>query len=135
MTIIEANNKLDNIYNQLSYYRKELEKEYRKSGLSASKIKEVVVDGGFVDDVMLNTIIRIVELQDIIRGLEEDKKGLEEFIEKEERRIFEYDDRTEAIVYLKEQSRRKYTWWQISGKIHVPESTCRKLYNDWKRKK
>ena len=118
LTIIEANNKLENIDNKIRYYLAKKELELAKLEPKSIQIKEVSVEGGKRVDRYANYVINIDKYDKELNELYAEKKILEEYIENELIRLGKYREVEQLIIYYKEQITEKLTWQQISFRTH-----------------
>ena len=135
LTIIEANNKLENIDNKIRYYLAKKELELTKLEPKSIQIKEVSVEGGKRVDRYANYVINIEEYDKELNELYAEKKILEEYIENELIRLGKYREVEQLIIYYKEQITEKLTWQQISFRTHYSISQCKRIYRKWAKKR
>lgn len=135
MTIREANNQINRIDNEIEYYLKKKELEMTKMLPQATKYDKTLVDGGKREDKYANYVVKNELIDKIIDKLYADKRLLEDFIEKELIRLKKYDEVVQLIVFYKEESLKKYTWLQISQRVHISESQCKRIYRKYKKER
>lgn len=132
MTIKEANNQINKIDNEIEYYLKKKELEISKIMPQATKYDKTLVDGGKREDKYANYVIKNDLLDKELDKLYAEKRILEDFVENELIRLKKYDELMQLIVYYKEQCLEKYTWLQISQKVHYSVIQCKRIYKKWK---
>lgn len=135
MTIKEANNQINKIDNEIEYYLKKKELEMSKMMPQATKYDKTLVDGGKREDKYAKYVIKNEPIDKKLDELFEEKLLLENFIEKELLRLGKYDEVVQLIVYYKEQCLEKFTWQQISLKVHYSVTQCRNIYRKWKKQR
>lgn len=134
MTIKEAKNKLERIDNQIEYWLKEKELELGNVLPQAVNTTTERVSGGKRVDKFAAYAVAL-EDKEIDLNLDKlyaKKRNLEDFIEKELRRLKKYREVEQLIVYYKEQCLENYTWEQISQKVFYSKAQCRNIYKRWK---
>lgn len=137
MTIKEAKNKLERVDNQIEYWLKEKELELGNVLPQAVNTTTERVNGGKRVDKFAAYAIAL-EDKEIDLNLDKlyaKKRNLEDFIEKELRRLKKYREVEQLIVYYKEQCLENYTWEQISQKVFYSKAQCKKIYQKWKGKR
>lgn len=136
MKIIEANKKLEELDNEIEYWinKKELilENTIYPPTPDPSNVR---VDGGKRTDKYKHLDHAIDEIDPILDRLYKEKRLLEEYIEKELIRLGKYNELEQLIIYYKEQTREKYTWEQISQRVHYSITQCRRIYKKWKNQR
>lgn len=133
MTIKEANNKLEKIDNDIEYYLKQKEIELSNVMPKAVDTTKEVVKGGKRVDRFSNYVIEIGDIDKKLDILYADKRNLEEYIEKELRRLGKYREVEQLIIYYKEQCLENLTWNQIAQKVHYSKEQCQRIYKKWKK--
>ena len=138
LTIKEANNRIEYIDNQLDYYLYKKEQAFNKTQPKATNITDDVKGTNVVDKNMEYVIV-CEELDPIIDSLQEEKKLLLDFIDKELIRLKKYKDLEQLVIYYKEQyipkGSEEITWYFISRKVYASESTCRRIYKRYKKQR
>ena len=137
MTIKEAKNKLERVDNQIEYWLKEKELELGNVLPQAVNTSTERVNGGKRVDKFAAYVVAL-EDKEIDLNLDKlyaKKRNLEDFIEKELRRLKKYREVEQLIVYYKEQCLENYTWEQISQKVFYSKAQCKKIYQKWKGKR
>ena len=89
-------------------------------------------NGGKREDKYAKYVIKNELLDKELDKLFKEKLLLENFIEKELLRLGKYDEVVQLIVYYKEQCLEKFTWQQISLKVHYSVIQCKRIYKKWK---
>ena len=137
MTIKEAKNKLERVDNQIEYWLKEKELELGNVLPQAVNTTTERVNGGKRVDKFVAYAVAL-EDKEIDLNLDKlyaKKRNLEDFIEKELRRLKKYREVAQLIVYYKEQCLENYTWEQIGQRVYMNKDNCRKIYRKWKGKR
>lgn len=137
MTIKEAKNKLERVDNQIEYWLKEKELELGNVLPQAVNTTAERVNGGKRVDKFVAYAVALEdkEIDFNLDKLYAKKRNLEDFIEKELRRLKKYREVEQLIVYYKEQCLENYTWEQISQKVFYSKAQCKKIYQKWKGKR
>lgn len=137
MTIKEAKNKLEKVDNQIEYWLKEKELELGNVLPQAvNTTTERVNDGKRVDKFVAYAVaLEDKEIDLNLDKLYAKKRNLEDFIEKELRRLKKYREVEQLIVYYKEQCLENYTWNQIAQKVFYSKEQCQRIYKKWKGKR
>ncbi len=137
MTIKEAKNKLERVDNQIEYWLKEKELELGNVLPQAVNTSTERVNGGKRVDKFAAYVVALEdkEIDFNLDKLYAKKRNLEDFIEKELRRLKKYREVEQLIVYYKEQCLENYTWEQISQKVFYSKAQCKKIYQKWKGKR
>lgn len=138
LTIKEANSQIKHIDNQLEYYLNKKEKEFSKTQPKATIITNEIKGTNLIDKNM-NYIIASEKIDPIIDSLQEEKKLLLDFIDKELIRLKKYKDLEQLVIYYKEQyipkENEEVTWYFISKKVYASESTCKRIYRRYKKQR
>ena len=138
LTIKEANNRIEHIDNQLDYYLNKKEQAFNKTQPKATNITDDVKGTNVVDKNMEYVIV-CEELDPIIDNLQEEKKLLLDFIDKELIRLKKYKELEQLVIYYKEQyipkGSEEITWYFISRKVYASESTCKRIYRRYKKQR
>ena len=137
MTIKEAKNKLERVDNQIEYWLKEKELELGNVLPQAVNTTTERVNGGKRVDKFVAYAVAL-EDKEIDLNLDKlyaKKRNLEDFIEKELRRLKKYREVEQLIVYYKEQCLEEHTWVNISQKVYMSVSQCKKIYKKFKDKR
>ena len=137
MTIKEAKNKLERVDNQIEYWLKEKELELGNVLPQAVNTSTERVNGGKRVDKFAAYVVALEdkEIDFNLDKLYAKKRNLEDFIEKELRRLKKYREVEQLIVYYKEQCLENYTWEQISQKVFYSKAQCKKIYQKGKGKR
>lgn len=137
MTIKEANNKLEKIDNDIEYWLKEKEIELSNVLPKAVDIKKERVVGGKREDRFFKyaEALEHKKIDDKLDKLYAQKRNIEDYIEKELHRLGKYREVEQLIVYYKEQCLEEHTWVNISQKVYMSVSQCKKIYKKFKDKR
>lgn len=131
MTIREAKNDLERINNELELYLEKKQINFEKTQPQASKFKDIITSGGFVNDKFLHYIIKDENLDSTIIALQKEAVAIQDFIVKEMERILK-NKGDEYIVYLRDE--KGLSWNKIARYTNYSLRQCHYLYNDAKRK-
>lgn len=137
MTIKEANSKLEKVDNDIEYWLQEKERLFIQTQPAAVNYEKEVVSGGKRVDRFLKYEISLEEkkINEELDKLYAEKIILENYIDKELKRLHKYSEIEQLIIYYKEQSFQKYTWQQISQKVHYSVIQCKRIYKRFKQKR
>ena len=131
MTIREAKNDLIKYNNELELYLEKKQINFEKTQPQASKFKEIITSGGFINDKFLHYVIKDKDLDDNIYFLQKKINATERFIIKEMERI-SHNKGNEYIVYLRDEM--KFSWEKISRYTNYSSRQCVRLYKKAKEK-
>lgn len=137
MNLKEARKELEKIDNDINYWLREKELEFVKTQPGAVDTTKEIVSGGKRVDRFLKYAIS-VENKKIDKELDKlyaKKQNLEEYVEKELHRLGKYREVEQLIVYYKEQCLEEYTWVNISQRVFLSVSQCKKIYKRFKEKR
>ena len=136
MTISDANKNLEKIDNELEYWINKKEVILRDTIYPPAPDPTLErTQGGKRTDRYKHLDYAIDEIDPIIDNLYQEKINLEKYIEKELIRLEKYNELEQLIIYYKEQTREKYTWEQISQRVHYSVTQCRRVYRKWKKQR
>lgn len=139
LDIREAKNRVNRIDNLLEYYLGKKERELNKILPKSSNLNIELVEGGKREDRYINYASVCEKYDPIINELYEEKFALEQFIEKELKRLNQYDEVEQLIVYYKEiytpKKKLEKTWDWIAGQVHYSKSQCKRIYSKYKNKR
>ena len=139
LDIREAKNRVNKIDNKLEYYLDKKERELNKIRLKSPNLDIELVNGGKREDKYINYASVCEKYDPIINELYEEKFALEKFIEKELKRLNQYDEVEQLIVYYKEiytpKKKLEKTWDWIAGQVHYSKTQCRRIYREYKKKR
>ena len=135
MTIKEANNKLEQINNDIEFWLNEKELELSDVLPKSTDPSKEKVIGGKRADKFYNFVVGAQPIDKILDLLYAKKKNLEDYIEKELHRLNKYREVEQLIIYYKEQCLENYTWEQISQKVFYSKAQCRNIYKKWKKQR
>lgn len=129
MTIMQAWNELKGIEYRINLF--ETLREVN-GDLKTSKIKEILVEGGFItNNEMLNIISKKDEYTERLQSLYQSKRAYEEFIENEIERL-KISDIHIVVGFLKEYKKMK--WRDISKKLNYSIAQLKRFYSEYKGK-
>lgn len=135
MTLKEVNNIIQEIDNKIEYYLQLKELALDKILPAAIDTTKVMVDGGKRADRYANYYLSVEKYDNELEKLYKEKRINEEYLDNELRRLDKYDEIARLIVYYKEETFEKLSWWQISQRVHYSESQCRRIYRRIKRER
>lgn len=130
LTVWKAKNKLTHLENRREMLLKE--KELRKPTYKSTDFSKESVNGGTREDKFINYAIHVEDIDEQINLIDEEIEIYRTFIEKELKRMDEYDDWEQKVIYMKESG---HTWLQISLKTPFSISTCRRIYRNYVKKR
>ena len=139
-TIKEANNEINRLTNLLNLYidRKNLLFNDTQPKVADPNVERV--DGSMTREEKFFKYVYKCEDEEIdwwIEKLNIYIIALSNYVEKELKRIGEYDDLLQKIVYYKAvykpKKEEKITWDFISRKVYAPSSTIRRMYSKHKK--
>ena len=130
LTVWKAKNKLTHLENRREMLLKE--KELRKPTYKSTDFSKEPVNGGTREDKFINYVIHIEEIDEQINLIDAEIEIYRTFIEKELKRIDEYDDWEQKVICMKED---KVSWVKIACSVPFSESTCRRIYKNYKKKR
>ena len=141
MTLREANYEIEKLNNELNKLLKD--KALLESTIDPKSIDytKILVDGGVHNTniqeiyVLTKELDKYKNLDKRINNIQEEIFNYTEWIDKELKILKKYDKVEQLIVYYKEDSIKKYTWYQIANKVHYSKDYCRKIYMRYKKKR
>ena len=131
MTIREAKNDLKRINNELELYLEKKQINFEKTQPQASKFKDIITSGGFVNDKFLHYVIKDENLDSKIIALQKEANAIELFIIKEIERILK-NKGDGYIVFLRDE--KKLPWDNVARDAKYSLSQAHRLYNKAKQK-
>ena len=138
LTVKEANNEIERIDNRLEFYFNKKEQAFNRTQPKPTDIKDNIHSTLRIDS-NLEYVALCEKIDPIIDSLQDDKKLLLDFIEKELQRLGKYRELEQLIIYYKEQYvpklNEELTWYFISKKVYASESTCRRIYKKYKKQR
>ena len=134
MELRDIKNKILQLENQAEYYIREKELLFLKTQPRATDLDKMLVDGTASEDKYLKYIIEVEERElDLkINTLKEKIKNAYKLLEKELKRLDQYNEAVKLIVFYRDLDKMK--WEDISQKVHYSESHCRYIYSKTKNK-
>ncbi len=137
MTLKEANKELEKLENDYEFF---LNEKAEIEGIVLPKspsYQQEKVDGGKRQDLLA----KYVELKDLkaidetLNYISRQKKSIMKWIENELKILEKYSDIERLIVHYKEEDTRNLTWLQIAQLVHYSSPQCRRIYQNYKRKR
>lgn len=139
-TIKEANNEINRLTNLLNLYIDRKNLLFNDTQPKSADPNNERVDGSMTREEKFFKYVYKCEDKEIdwwIEKLNIYIIALSNYVEKELKRIGEYDDLLQKIVYYKEvykpKKEEKITWDFISRKVYAPSSTIRRMYSKHKK--
>ena len=139
-TIKEANNEINRLTNLLNLYIDRKNLLFNNTQPKVADPNAERVDGSMTREEKFFKYVYKCEDEEIdwwIEKLNIYIIALSNYVEKELKRIGEYDDLLQKIVYYKEvykpKKEEKITWDFISRKVYAPSSTIRRMYSKHKK--
>lgn len=135
MTLKEANKELERLENDYEYYLNEKEQLLLLVLPKATDIRLEKVDGGNRSDRLLEYAEREDEkkINETLDYIHAKIENLSNWIDNELKILGKYDEIEQLIVYYKEMEKRKYTWVEISQRVHYSVTQCRRIYRKYKK--
>lgn len=144
MNLVEANKKLKQLENEEEYWLNE--KENIKSLVipKGMQITPDKIEGGKREDKMLKYVELLDDkkINETLDYIYKSKQNLEDFIERELKRIGEYTPLERKIYdlrydyeYIKEHNGKKRTFWEIGNTVGYSKSQCYKILKNMLRKR
>lgn len=135
MTLKEANKELERLENDYEYYLNEKEQLLLLVLPKATDIRLEKVDGGNRSDRLLEYAEREDEkkINETLDYIHAKIENLSNWIDNELKILGKYDEIEQLIVYYKEIEKRKYTWVEISQRVHYSVTQCRRIYRKYKK--
>lgn len=138
MTLEDASKEKERLENDLNFYQNRLEKIKSLVSPQATQFDKIIVDGGKHTD----NILKYVEIENeqqlelTILYIKSKILDLDNWIQKEVKRLATYGETVKAIVYLREKEykitqngkKRHLTWEEISNKCFCSEKSARIWY-------
>lgn len=138
--IKEANNEINRLTNLLNLYIDRKNLLFNDTQPKSADPNNERVDGSMTREEKFFKYVYKCEDKEIdwwIEKLNIYIIALNNYVEKELKRIGEYDDLLQKIVYYKEvykpKKEEKITWDFISRKVYAPSSTIRRMYSKHKK--
>lgn len=139
-TISEANNEIARATNLLNMWIDKKNNVFEETQPKSAPIDNERVDGSMTREEKFFKYVYKCDKEDIdwwIDRLNEYIVSLNDYLEKELKRINKYDDLLQKIIYYKEvykpKKNEKITWDWISKKIYCPVATTRRMYSKHKK--
>ncbi len=139
-TIKEANNEINRLTNLLNLYIDRKNLLFNDTQPKSADPNAERVDGSMTREEKFFKYVYKCENEDIewwIDHLNDYLISLNNYVESELKRIGEYNDLLQKIIYYKEvykpEENEKITWDWISKKVYSPSSTIRRMYSKHKK--
>lgn len=137
MTLKDANFEVEKLTNELTRLLKEKEVLEATVEPQAIDTTKIVVDGGKRVDRLVE-YVSIKEIKDLDKKIcitQEKIKNFLDWIDNELKILEKYDKVEQLIVFYKEIDNKKWTWYQISPKVHLSVPQCIRVYKKYKQKR
>ncbi len=140
LTLKEANYQVESKENELNRLLRDKEVLECMVDPKSTDFTKIVVDGGKHGNILeiyiaLKDLKKWKNLDRDINRLQEEIQNLVNWIDNELEILKKYDKVEQLIVYYKEECPKKYTWNQISSKVHYSITQCRRIYRNYKGKR
>ncbi len=149
ISLREANNQIVEKENKLEYFLQCKEIALLQTLPKGTNLTKDQVQGGKREDRYLKYVIKIESIDNKITEIQDEIEALNNYIEKELKRLNQYGELERLIIYYKEEyvvpineraNRRKntmlqLTWDEISQKVFCSKTTCRDIYRKYKKKR
>nr|DAT84170.1 MAG TPA: Protein of unknown function (DUF722) [Caudoviricetes sp.] len=132
MSITKIKSKIEELNNKLDFYLSKKEQSFNMTQPKSSKLKDINVSGGQRVNLFEKYVMTNEELDPIIEFLQDEIRLLESYLSKELKRIGEYSEWEQKIIYLREKGN---TWLYIAFNTPFSKSTCQRIYRNYKRKR
>lgn len=136
LTIKDANNEINRITNLLNLYLDRKNVLLDETQPKTADLESERVDGSLTREEKFFKYVYKCDKEDVdwwIEKLNEYLTSLNDYVEAELKRINEYDDLLQKVIYYKEiykpKKNEKITWDWISRKVYSPSSTIRRMYS------
>lgn len=134
MNIKDANNRIEEIDNKIEFLLNKKELEVSKVLPKATSFEKEKISKTRTEKYkFLHYVYEVEEIDKKIDILHKEKQILLEFVESELKRLKKYNDIEQLIIYYKEYSDLKYTWWQIANEVGYSQTQCRRIYRNYKQ--
>lgn len=140
MTLREINYEVELLNNELEKLLRDKAMLEVITDPKSTDYSKVVVDGGIHGNILdiyveKTELERYKDLDKKISFIQEKIKSDMDWIEKELIILKKYGKTENLIVYYKEISPQKYTWYEISAKVHYSVGQCKRIYKNYKEKR
>lgn len=132
MSIKDISNQIRKLENELEYYVNQKSVAFQNTQPNCADPNKVNVQGGHKSNMMDDYVISIEKLDNKIRCTKTQIKFLTNYINKELKRIDEYEPLKAKIVKLREENKR---WCDVSRITMYSVSSCRRIFYDYGHKK
>ena len=133
MTIRDIDNEIKRLENQRDYYVDKKQKAVDKTQPQAVNYDKVNVNGGKREDKFISYLIECEDYDCFIDNIQDEIFRLTRFVDKELKRIGEYDPLMQDIIKAKEQL--SLTWENVSLSVGYSVSQCRRIYKKYKNQR
>lgn len=137
MTLREANFKVEKIQNELTLLYNQKEIMDLSVGVKVSKLDKVLVDGGIVEDKLLNYVYqkKLKRIDEKIIAKERQKKVLMDYIDNELKTLKKYNKVEQLIVFYKDIDLKSYTWFEIGNLVGYSKEQVQRIYKKYRKNK
>lgn len=139
MTLKDANYEVERLNNKLDKLLKDKELLEVLTDPKSTDYSKILVDGGKHVGSLQEVYVlkqdypRWQDLDKRIQRTQEEIKNTMDWIDNELKILEKYNKVEQLIVYYKEASTQKYTWYQISNKVHYSKEQCQRIYKRYKQ--
>jgi hypothetical protein len=132
MSITQIKSKIEELNNNLDYLLEQKEQVFSMTQPKATQLKEVSVIGGKRESIYDKYVIKNEKLDPAIDFLQNQIKLLENYLNKELKRISKYDEWEQKVIYLREAGN---TWLYIACNTPFSVRTCQRIYSKYTKKR
>lgn len=132
MSITQIKSKIEELNNNLDYLLEQKEQAYLMTQPKATQLKEISVIGGKRESIYDKYVIKNEKLDPAIDFLQNQIKLLENYLNKELKRISKYDEWEQKVIYLREAGN---TWLYIACNTPFSVRTCQRIYSKYTNKR
>lgn len=132
MSITQIKSKIEELNNNLDYLLEQKEQAFSMTQPKATQLKEISVIGGKRESIYDKYVIKNEKLDPAIDFLQNQIKLLENYLNKELKRISKYDEWEQKVIYLREAGN---TWLYIACNTPFSVRTCQRIYSKYTKKR
>lgn len=132
MTIVKAKSLIKHLENNLNLKLEMKELNFIRTQPNSTKIDSERTSGGKREDKFSNYVIKDIKVDEEIEIIQNQIRILEKYITNELKRIDEYDEWEQKVIYMRES---KVNWIKIACSTPFSESTCKRIYRRYKKKR
>lgn len=132
MNIVKAKSLIKHLENNLRLKLEMKELNFIRTQPNATKVDSERVSGGTREDKYANYVIKDDKLDSQIDLIQNQIKILEEYITNELKRLDEYDEWEQKVIYMRESG---INWLKIACSVPFSQTTCRNIYRRYKKQR